>query len=394
MFNLFDLADQSETEDFENRDNLENSIINLMHTEPFEKSQKQTVLSREQDFYSVISKILECRMDYRSPLKTPAFSQLVSKVQKYDEESILNLFDFALARYLNKYKTNDVHMKNNKIKIFKFFYFVLPKNDRSFIFKIHDYGMEYFDIIKSKIYVNALDKNKNNILFYCDNITDLGTYTKLDVNLNQINFIGDTFLHKIIKNCHISALFSNNEQNIMAFIYSLREKNFNFNIKNFQGDSIFTIGLKSKKYITFLRLLLKERILDLVNDKKWLHYLVHDALFDCLIPIIFEMSDIQCIFNALFCGYDAPSIEEDFSVLIYKLKLLNLQKTREILIWKNPDTGNTFMHKISEARLKKLLKYVLNNFEITVGKNKQGLYPIDLYDQNKFKNKLSKIIEI
>jgi len=100
---------------------------------------------------------------------------------------------------------------------------------------------------------------------------------------------------------------------------------------------------------------------------------------------LFENNIVNTADKLLFCY---KNLKEKFDEIL-KQTLENCTKEEgvEMLTFANED-GNTIIHLLSKERNKKLLKYIMNGWDIVPTKNKNGLLPGDIYKMNKLSVKL------
>jgi ankyrin repeat protein len=246
-----------------------------------------------------------------------------------------------------------------------------------------------------KLYYEFTDRYSNSCMFYIKSLDEL-TLLIDKIDINQKNKDGDNFLQYLTKNNKLDWV-----TNYSKLLISLDKAGFNFNSKNKNSVTLFVLAIKycNKQLIDHLLKIKGINFKVSSDENNWLYILLHsnlkasarlDIIFDMINHRLLEPIVLNTVFDIFKSSISHLNLNQQITELIELFTTCDKKFTQKCLL--EPDSNNnTIIHKMAEYRNKKGLSYILMSYDIKVGKNKDGLYPFDLFDRNNLKRKLLQI---
>lgn len=322
------------------------------------------------------------------------FNNFVLLCQKHDNSLDLSVFDDYTTKILNeycsKYISNIIDIKkisviNTILRLNNLMIFNFVKIDK------------FFDVVHAidkNIDLNALNKFGQNCLFHLGSVTKTMTMLKseLNIDINQTDDSGNTCIMYLKLD-----LFTGEEFDTIVSL--LQRKKYNFNLVNKFGECFLTkildndtIGIANKKIL--LKKVINVPEYNILINPHWLFMLLrkelsgstqHASLLNNIMRNIVNKTDNNSLLCELLHNYHFQTAEDDIIYIMTKIKYIDSEKLISMLAYQDSDE-NTFVHIAAKHHYKKVLVFITNFMQISVGANKEGKYPVDLYRDGKIKN--------
>lgn len=265
--------------------------------------------------------------------------------------------------------------------------------------------MNIFPRVKNYIDGNVCDSLGNTFIYYL--VDDIRNIIKIlqsdiDLNINNINNTGETFIHYMFLKWYIPP----KKKYIMPLIDALSSRNYDFDIIDRKGFNflalLFDLSNTKKNNIPyyseiqtcildtnikpFMSTYWIKFIIDLCNNSESnrIHNIIwFELLMDDIINENYESTLLDLVTN------NNNVLSQDDIIQILSLSFNICPKYFEnMMIWSYSD-GNTFMHIIAKLQYDKVINYVIDKYNFISKPNAIGQYPCDIYRTRKISNLLN-----
>lgn len=353
---------------------------------PKTKEQFPIIIKKRKEFSDDVNKRESEMMDLFYSYKNSLYTGQLGAFKKVYEEYDTKSFFYFFVKYFS-------YLSENELLIIKEY---IPENHKLPYLSIFDLipnlAYEHLYMLKDKIDLYALNKNKENILFLISNTKTLDKIIKEDkeFNINQINVHQSNFLQVQLTKKDWKPNFLND------LIDTLNERDFDFNHKGNFNTLLINQLISSEIFNvrSTMKLISKPKF-DVNNDYFWIHLsILKDNDFEYLSGLLWSLlkrPDHIIFLNTLIAKYNSlPTSEEEIIIVIRQLASISNKKIISMINYKDPN-GNTVLHYAAINGYKKLIRILNGMFTLQIFQNNDGLTPLDLYEKHKIRNILKNI---
>ncbi|AEQ60554.1 hypothetical protein [Acanthamoeba polyphaga mimivirus] len=382
--------------------------------------------------YSAQEKSMEQLKDINTKIdnseKNISLEDFIDRCEKSDPINQNDFLDYP-EHIIRSYVKHNVKsfIDNNKINLLNKLLILFPES--VFFMASCEKFITIFSKVKDNINGLLVNNDKQTFLHKILTLEDsmIILESNIDLNVNQIDINGDTFVSNYYDN--IDALYKKNNntnyenhhtssKKMIKFVELLVKKNYNVNrVDNINRSIInlcFRVNVNKSIIFSYKNMAYKQQyffidyycLYNLFQNEKidptmnfvWLKYMLqsyypvfninnknfHVILEICLNKINYK----KFLFEVINDKYHTLD-EKDMIMIVSIINNINNKKFCNMIKYVNESDGNTVFHLMAKFRYKQLLLVVTDIIRIEYKANKSGKYPRDLYVESKISNVLN-----